>query len=261
MSNLEALSLVLEELALITAPALLIGLMVAVVHVRFGIEVLRRGIIFIDLSVAQIATLGIVVSRLLFNTHNIIVTSGAALIFALLAGALFRFIEVKNPKNQEAWIGVFYVLPASLIILLLINEPHGAQELQNTLSGQILFSTFTDVIVFLPLFAGILLCSPLVNKTDGGIGFYILFALTITTSVQLVGIYVVFITLVVPALIAGNRPKAQRVAMTFTVTAMIMSILISTLVDLPTGPSIVVGYGVLALMLLIINPKNNQSAS
>ena len=139
----------MADLLDIVLPALLIGLMVSVVHAPLGIEVLRRGIIFIDLAIAQIAGLGFIIAEVLVQSKHIhsahihtehflsglsFIPSLGALLFALLGGLLFRYIEKHFPALQEAWIGVFFVLSASLSILVLSNTTLMATKNSSTYS-------------------------------------------------------------------------------------------------------------------------------
>ena len=256
----------MADLLDIVLPALLIGLMVSVVHAPLGIEVLRRGIIFIDLAIAQIAGLGFIIAEVLVQSKHIhsahihtehflsglsFIPSLGALLFALLGGLLFRYIEKHFPALQEAWIGVFFVLSASLSILVLSNNPHGDEELKHLLSGQILFATLDDVIFYLPLFGGIFATWMLIPKMRQGLGFYFMFALTISTSVQLIGIYVVFASLILPALVTFGRQKPLLYAWLFSSFSIIVGVGLSALLDAPTGPILVTTYAVLGVLMSI----------
>ena len=120
----------------IVAPALVAGLTIALTHAPLGIEVLRRGIIFIDLAVAQIAGLGLVAATMFLHHPSLWAIQAVALACAILAGLFFRKVETTMPKQQEAIIGVGFVLAASLAILLLADHPYGGAEIQHLLSGQ-----------------------------------------------------------------------------------------------------------------------------
>src|SRR5687768_15345298 len=127
------------EMIEIVGPALVAGLLIALVHAPLGLEVLRRNIIFIDLAIAQIAGLGVIIASVVWDEPAWWVIQCAALSFALLSALAFRFVEQRLPQQQEAIIGCSFVLAASLALLLLSDRPHGGEEIQHLLSGQILF--------------------------------------------------------------------------------------------------------------------------
>src|SRR3954462_15165756 len=123
--------------ASILGPALIAGLLVTATHVPLGMQVLARGIVFIDLAIAQIAGCGVLIAdRLGFEAEGFAVQISALL--AALAGALLlTWTEKIWPDVQEAVIGVVFVLGATGSILLLASNPHGSEHLQNLLVGQI----------------------------------------------------------------------------------------------------------------------------
>lgn len=231
-----------SEMISIVAPALVAGLMIALTHAPLGIEVLKRGIIFIDLAVAQIAGLGLVAAGVLLHDPSVWLMQGIALAAAILAGLFFRKVETAMPEQQEAIIGVSFVLAASLAILLLADHPHGGEEIQHLLSGQMLFVTWGDVALHAPIYALILAAWFLKPSLRNGIGFYLLFALAITSSVQLVGVYVVFASLILPALAAVKSKQPHRTAWLCGVVSVMVGIIIAMLSDIPAGPVIVLTY-------------------
>lgn len=238
-----------SEMISIVGPALVAGLMIALTHAPLGIEVLKRGIIFIDLAVAQIAGLGLVAANVLLHDPSVWLMQGIALAAAILAGMFFRKVETAMPEQQEAIIGVSFVLAASLAILLLADHPHGGEEIQHLLSGQMLFVTWEDVALHAPIYALILTAWFLKSSLRKGIGFYLLFALAITSSVQLVGVYVVFASLILPALAAVKSNHPHRTAWLCGVIAVTAGIIIAMVTDIPAGPVIVVSYVISSIML------------
>ena len=235
-----------SEMLEIIAPALAAGLMIALTHAPLGIEVLKRGIIFIDLAVAQIAGLGLIATSVLLHEPSAWLMQAVALTAAILAGLFFRKIETVMPQQQEAIIGVSFVLAASLAILLLADHPHGGEEIQHLLSGQMLFVTWEDVASHAPIYAVILAAWFLNPALRNGISFYLLFALAITSSVQLVGVYVVFASLILPALAAINTKRKYTVALCCGLASVLSGIASAMLCDLPAGPIIVISYVVTA---------------
>ncbi len=228
-----------SEMMTIVAPALVAGLMIALTHAPLGIEVLRRGIIFIDLAVAQIAGLGLVAASTFLHAPTAWMLQGVALTSAILAALFFRKIEKTAPEQQEAIIGVSFILAASLSILLLADHPHGGEEIQHLLSGQMLFITWQDVGTHMPIYALILTLWFWKPTLRSGIGFYMLFALAITSSVQLVGVYVVFASLMLPALAAVKAQHPLRNAFLCGALSVLLGIYIAMITDLPAGPVLV----------------------
>ena len=216
-------------------PALLAGLLVLATHVPLGQEVLKRGIVFIDLAIAQVAVLGVIAAEVLgFEAHGWAVQVIAASA-ALTGAALLSYAERRFAAQQEALIGALFVLAASAALLLLHGHPHGAEHLKNVLEGQILW---TDIKTLLPvalLYAAVLALWFGARQRFGRAGFYFLFALTVTASVQLVGVYLVFASLIIPALAAPRLPYAYALG----ALAYAAGLALSLGADLPAAPVIV----------------------
>ena len=245
MINPESLEIVL--------PATIAGLMVAILHVPLGIEVLRRGIIFIDLAIAQIAGLCVVLVKLWVHDASWAITQIAAILSALAAALFFRWIEKVAPQEQEAVIGSSFVLAAAAILLALANHPHGGEEIQHILSGQILFVSWERILAFLPIYGtGLILWFSVVSLRQG-VCFYGLFAIIVTASVQLVGIYLVFASLILPAL-AVNRIRKPSIglAMGLSAISVIGGIILSTVSDLPAGPVLVFAFAAVAIITRLV---------
>ena len=117
-------------------PALVAGILVALSHVPLGQQVLRRGIVFIDLAIAQVAALGVIAAQTPsgFELQGW-TTQIAAVAAALLGALLLTWTERKRPEVQEALIGVLFVLASTAQILLLANDPHGGEQLKDLLAG------------------------------------------------------------------------------------------------------------------------------
>jgi len=234
----------------IIGPAFLAGLLVLATHVPLGREVLRKGIIFIDLSIAQVAGVGVIAADML---HLSVHGWGAqvAAVSAALAGALLLgWTEKRFPAVQEAVIGSLFVLAATGGILLLANNPHGGEELKDLLVGQILWVTLKQLIPVAILYAVVLAVWFGLRQRLGRLGFYILFAVTVTASVQLVGIYLVFASLILPALATKALPDAKAMFIAFGLGAAgyLLGVTLSAMFDLPTGAVIVWSLAVLAII-------------
>ena len=235
-------------------PALAAGLLVTATHVPLGIQVLNRGIVFIDLAIAQIAGLGVILAdRLGFEPQGWLVQ-----VFALLAAVggalLLTWTEKHWPEVQEAVIGVSFVLAASGAVLLLASNPHGGEHLKELLVGQILWVSPGRLAIVAAVYAALLGIWFTRGEQTGRVGFYLLFACAVTISVQLVGLYLVFTTLIVPAL-AARRIARYRLAVGFALSAAgyALGLVVSTFADLPAGPAIVWVMAALAIVLFALS--------
>ncbi|MEI7613348.1 MAG: metal ABC transporter permease [Betaproteobacteria bacterium] len=252
----------LQDLSII-APAFLAGALVLLTHVPLGAQVLKRGIVFIDLAIAQIAALGVIVAGLMdLEPHGWQVQVAAGLA-AALGALLLTWTEKRWPEVQEAQIGVVFVLAATGGLLLLANNPHGGEHLRDLLSGQILWVSFDQLL--LPTIGTLFIVTLLgrYGKQIGRLGFYLLFSLAVTTSVQLVGVYLVFASLIIPALGVRNHPQQKRLPYAF-VSGLIgyaLGLLLSMFFDLPSGAMIVWCLLLLAVLAYSAGPRKTVSES
>jgi len=237
--NLEALDLA------ILGPAFLAGLLVLATHVPMGQEVLRRGIIFIDLAIAQVAGLGVILIHSLIEDPNLWEVQLAVACSALLGAWLLAWTERKAGQYQEAIIGVVFVMAASLSILLLANNPHGGERLKDMLVGQILWVERNDLINIGLLYALLLIVWFGFRERLGSMGFYLLFALNVMASVQLVGLYLVFASLIIPALATIKVRHRLILGYLFGAFGYLLGLILSAVYDRPSGAVIVIVLGVL----------------
>jgi zinc/manganese transport system permease protein len=221
------------------------GLLVLLTHVPLGIEVLRRGIIFIDLAVAQVAALGVIIAGLLhFNETwggaGAQLAAGGA---ALLGAALLTWSERQWPDLQEALIGLLFVLAAAAGILLLASNPHGGEHLRDLLAGQILWVNWASLGPVAMLSLGVLgaWLTLLRSARVSRLVFYTLFAFAVTASVQLVGVLLVFASLIAPAVATRAIPGRRRVpvAFAFGAAGYAAGLCLSLYLDLPAGATVV----------------------
>jgi zinc/manganese transport system permease protein len=237
-------------------PALVAGLLITATHVPLGMQVLSRGIVFIDLAVAQIAGLGVIFADWLgFEPHGAPVQ--AAALSAALAGALLlNWTDKVWPDIQEAVIGVTFVLAANVSILLLAVNPRGAEHLKDLLIGQILWVNPAQLPFEALVYAAILAIWFGFGRRIGQIGFYLLFACAVTISVQLVGLYLVFATLIVPAL-ATRYVTKRRLALCYGLGALgyAVGLALSLISDLPPGPLIVCAMTGLGFLVLLMTSR------
>jgi zinc/manganese transport system permease protein len=236
----------------VIGPALVAGLLVLSTHVPLGQQVLARGIIFIDLAIAQVAGLGVIAADGFGWEPQGLEVQIAATLAALAGALLLTFTERRWPRVQEALIGVLFVAAASLEMLLLANNPHGGEHLKDLLVGQILWVTPQSLVPVAVLYALLLALWFGLGSRLGKLGFYVVFALAVTQSVQLVGVYLVFASLIIPALAARGLRPARRLAAGYGIGAVgyVVGLVLSSWYDMPTGAVIVcVLSGLLALCL------------
>lgn len=233
-------------------PAFAAGLLVTATHAPLGIQVLARGIVFIDLAVAQIAGLGVVLAQWLgYEPHGLAVQAWA--LGAALAGALvLGWTERRWPQVQEAIIGVAFIAAANAAILLLAAQPRGAEHLQELLAGQILWVSPAALPWAALASAAILGIWFGLGSRLGRTGFYLVFACAVTLSVQLVGLYLVFATLIVPAL-ATHRLARGRLAACYALGAAgyASGLGLSLAADLPAGPLVVCALAALGAAVFL----------
>lgn len=230
-----------ESLLIIIIPAVCAGALILLSHVPLGMEVLKRGIIFIDIAIAQIAGFGIILAGYLgFAPHGIELQL-TALASALSGAALLSLIEKKSGQYQEAIIGIAFIMAATGSIVLLSKNPQGGEHLQNLLAGQILWIEWPQLIF--PATIGLLVfsiwyCKPAILS---GSLFYYIFAVAITMSVQVIGVYLVFASLIIPAIsvLKLPQPKAVYVAMVIGLLGYVAGLMVSSIFDLPSGAVIV----------------------
>lgn len=232
-------------------PALLAGLLVVFSHVPLGREVVRRGIIFIDLAIAQMASVGVIAAQLLDldSAWGVQLFAGAA---ALSGALLLAWSDRRLGQLQEPVIGMAFVLAATGALLLLAHDAHGGETLKDMLAGQILWVNQEQLVWSAAVLLPCALLWLLLGTRLGTAGFYVLFALAITASVQLVGVYLVFATLVIPALAARLWHSGAGVLPGWLLGAggYGAGLYLSLYLDLPAAPLIVWCLAGIALLAL-----------
>lgn len=234
-------------------PPLLAGLLAVATHVLLGRRVLERGIIFIDLTIAQVAALGVIAIGLVVGDHaGGWPTQAAAGVAALGAAALLTWTEARFRRLQEALIGSLYVVSASAALLLLARNPHGAEHMQELLAGQILWVSTSQLLPVAILYAVVLGLWFAWARAQPK-AFYFLFALTVMASVQLVGVYLVFATLILPAIATSGLGERHGVPLGYAIGAAGygFGLWLSVPFDLPAGPLIVCMLAGLVLLTAV----------
>lgn len=234
----------------IVGPALAAGLIILSTHVPMGQEVLKRGIIFIDLAIAQVAGLGVIAAHSMNWDPNGFEVEIAAISAALIAALGLNWTEKHWPSIQEPLIGSLFILAATGGILLLAGNPHGSEHLKELLVGQILWSTWASLWPIAALYAAVLVFWFTLRDRFGRLGFYVTFAIVVTASVQIVGIYLVFASLIIPALATSRLRHGNRLAVGYAIGALsyFAGIVLSAAFDLPTGAIIVWSMAAVAIL-------------
>lgn len=234
-------------------PPLAASMLVLLTHVPLGRVVLARGIIFLDLAVAQIAALGVLTAELL-HLEEAWMVQLCALTSALVGALLLRWLEQRWADLQEALIGVSFVLAASAAMLLLSSEPHGAEHIKDLLSGQLLWVTPAQLIPTALVYAVMLASWWMLRPTSSSLAFYLCFAVAVTLSVQLVGVYLVFASLILPALAVRKLAPAYALLFAYLLGAIGygVALLCSAWFDLPAGPTAVWALALSALLFSLL---------
>jgi zinc/manganese transport system permease protein len=234
----------------IIGPAFVAGLVVLSTHVPLGQEVLNRGIIFIDLAIAQVAGLGVIAAHAMdWDPHGLEVQL-AAVSAAVLAAVGLHWTEKRWAKIQEPLIGILFILAATGGILLLAGNPHGSEHLKELMVGQILWTTWSSIWPVAMLYGVVLAVWYVLRQHFGALTFYLVFAVVVTASVQIVGIYLVFASLIIPALATTGIRRGNRLFAGYLVGAVsyFIGILLSFFLDMPTGAVIVWSMAMVAIV-------------
>jgi ABC-type Mn2+/Zn2+ transport system permease subunit len=236
-------------------PPFLVAVCLVGIHTYFGILVLARKVIFVDLALAQIAALGATVAFMLGHSAQSMATYGYSLTFTVLAAVLLAFTRAWGTRvPQEALIGVIYVVAAATAILLIDRAPQGAEHLKQILTGNILTSGLNDVVVIVPLYAAVGLLHWLLRRHMTGAGslawefvFYATFGIVVTSSVAIAGVLLVFSFLIIPAAIgvmfAETLSRQLTIGWIVGTFVSASGLAGSFVFDLPTGAAMVCAFG------------------
>ncbi len=265
-------------------PALVASLVLLGLHGYLGIHIIARGVIFVDLALAQVAAMGWAAANLgladwIGNLLGIPASAAGysvGLVATLVAAALFSVSRMEHEFiTQEALIGIVFVVASAGTILLAAQAPRGSEHVEELLTGSLLWVTWADIARLAVVYAGIGVVHWVFRKRFLTISldpnsarakersvawwdflFYALFGVMVTMSVAIVGVLLVFSFLVVPAVIAflfTKRPGyLLAIAWTSGTIATILGLVVSFQADLPTGPVVVVSFSVVLIAAFIV---------
>lgn len=240
----------------ILVPAFLAGLLIFATHIPLGQEVLRRKIVFIDLALAQIASLGIMMP-ILFGRDDLLHTSpwavqAFAIGFALLGAFLIERLRAMFKDNQEGLVGTIYIVSFSAAILIGSTNLHGAEHLMAVIDGQLLWADYQAVSVLgliAVLFYALLWWKPEILTSKA---FYYIMAAVVVMSVQVVGVYLVFASLIIPALFNSKLNWPRWALIGVSSLALAGGLAYSLVSDLPTSPLIICLLLVIFIWMMLI---------
>lgn len=261
----------METLQLLFYP-FLACLCLILIHAYFGIHVLERGIIFVDLSLAQLIGLGIGCALYFGHDHGQYLYS---ILFAIIGALLLSFSRhISKVVNIEAFIGVLYIFGLSASVLVLDRTPHGLEELKTIFNGNILWVSGTDVFraSLIYLVIGIFhyvfrrRFFALSYEGKGSVTweflFFLSFALVLVSSIRLAGILQVFAFLVIPSLMGrlfGKDPRRVLLeGWLIGLGASVFGLICSYCFDLPTGPLIVSSLCLAFFVLLVLKAVSSR---
>lgn len=251
-----------EALELLWLPACA-ALVLIGVHTYFGLQVLARGVIFVDLALAQIAALGTTVAFILGYPPQTSAAYAYSLGFTLLGAALLSATRAWSSRvSQEALIGVIYVVGAALAFVLIDKAPMGAEHIKQILTGNILTVSAQDVFALVPLYAaigfGYAWLARFRRRDHWGweLLFFASLGVVVTSSVALAGVLLVFSFLIMPAaigvILADRFGRQLLIGWAAGLAASLTGLAASYLLDLPTGATMVCSFGLaLAIVGLI----------
>jgi len=231
-------------------PALVLAIALVFIHTIFGIEIIKRGVVFTDLAIGQIAASGMAISIAFMDGDY---QNTMTLLFAVI-GALIITWATKRVEKIEAFIGLLYALGISSIMLILAQSAEGTELFSRLSAADILFTSSEDLYKDLALYGFVAFVMFVVFPRVGGLKkeflFFLMLALTVTFSVQSAGVLVVFALLIAPSYIGISQVKynAFVFATIFGSLSILLSLALSYSYDLPTGYSII--FCVTSLSLL-----------
>jgi zinc/manganese transport system permease protein len=256
-------------------PPFVAAMIILLTHSYFGLHIIQREVIFVDLALAQIAALGSTVAFMTGAAHGSVQGYLFAFAFTLVGAMIFSLTRMKDsPVPQEALIGITFVVASAAVILLSSFSAEGTEHLQETMTGALIWVTWPTVAKVGLSYGAIGLLHFLLRRTMLAISFapervtrlktwdfifYATFGVAITSSVQIAGVLMVFSVLVIPSVIAffytRDFTKALLIAWGSGTIAIVSGLGISFTFDLTTGPVLVVTFGAILLVAMMFRRR------
>jgi len=266
----------MKETLLFLATPIAASILLAGVLGYFGTHILTRGIIFIDIAIAQIAALGTMIGLLLGFAEESAGVQLLSYLFTLVVIGSFAFLRTKQSViPAEAVIGIIYCLGLAFALLLAEKIPGGSNFITKTITGNILWVTWDKVLKIALLFAGIglihlvfgakfIILSEICRINPGlqlrdklyNLLFYTTFCIVVVKSVQIGGIFLVFTLLIAPSVAAALYFQSWKSRLVWSwligIIGTVAGILLSYSLNISNGPAIVVLLGLLVFILAFI---------
>ncbi|GGC68707.1 metal ABC transporter permease [Marinobacter halophilus] len=237
-------------------PAVAASALISIALVPLGHHVLARGMVFADLAIAQWAALGILLAGNVFPDAGQLARLVGSLLLALTAVSAVSLVLRSMVRHREAMIGLLYAVGASAATLLVSNDPHGAQRLTTTLDGDLLWTTALNLWPLAALAVSMLWWQFRLPERWADRLFLPLFAVAITLTVELAGIYVVFTSLIAaPLLLTYLCGTGVVLAILVCLAGHGLGLLASAWQDLPTGPTVVITTLIVSVILAIFSQR------
>jgi zinc/manganese transport system permease protein len=223
-----------------------------------GSQVLRRGVVFIDLAVAQAAAAAVIGVHFVLDMESGVLDQLAASAGALLVSLAIAGITRRWPAQREALIGLLYVAGACLAMLGASAHPHGKEKLMQLLAADVLWVNSFSVLA-LVLCAALMVVVRQARWLAKDTAFYVLFALVTSLAVPALGLFLVFSCLIAPALWV-ERGMRHGAAVLAAWAAAVTGLLVSWWLDTPSGPTIALSLTLWGVISLLVTPRPPQQA-
>lgn len=269
------------------APAIAASLIIAGIHAYLGLHVVERGVIFVDLSLAQIAALGGTIALLMPFSGGDPHSPGVywvSLLFTFMGAGIFAMVRGRQNKiPQEAIIGISYAVASAAAILAMSKSTSQAEHLKDMLVGNIIAVSWPEVTKTALLYGAVgifhyvlrkpFLAISVQHDTPEATGlnvrfwdflFYASFGLVVTSSVAIAGVLLVFCYLIVPAVAAMlyGETIGGRLAIGWVMGTIVsaLGVYLSLIMDLPTGATIVCTFGFVLVLMALVRPLVRRGA-
>lgn len=249
-------------------PPFTAAMIILLTHAYFGLHIIQREVIFVDLALAQIAALGSTVAFMMGAQHGSTMAYGFSLGFTILGALIFSLTRMEDsPVPQEAIIGSTFVVASAAVILMASFSSEGTEYVRETLTGSLIWVTWPTVLKVGASYAAIMLFHWVLRRKMLAISFapagvphlkgwdflfYASFGITITSSVQIAGVLMVFSVLVIPAVVAFFYTRTFTAALVLAwvagTVAIVAGLGVSFSFDLTTGPVLVCAFGLLLVV-------------